>query len=63
MILLRWWYVVVRELDKRLLWPACRDFAEDIEQARGAFAIHAFQEPAWLVLGPAEVVRRIEALD
>lgn len=66
MILTRVWYPITRELDRRLLWPACRDIAQQqghgLAHARGAFFMHASNDPAWIALGVDEVVRRINAL-
>jgi hypothetical protein len=66
MILARCWYPITREIDKRVLWPACREIAiehgKGLHHARGAFYIHASRDPAWLVLGHDEVLRRVNEL-
>ncbi len=66
MILTHVWYPITRQLDRRLLWPACRDIAaqqgKGLDYARGAFFIHASNDPAWTALGYAEVVRRVNEL-
>lgn len=43
----RWWRERQRGVDLKLLWPICKAKASDIEQARAAFAVHAFEDPAW----------------
>lgn len=60
--LLGWWYARNRETDLQILWPACLAGAPDIDHAKAAFAVHAFNDDAWMVLGEAEVYRRIDAL-
>lgn len=65
-MILRWlrdrWHARLRAIDLRILWPVCRDNAEDLDHARAAFAIHAMHDPAWLSLGEDEITRRISAL-
>jgi hypothetical protein len=34
-----------------------------LDYARAAFAVHAFNDPAWLTLGEDEIVRQIDALE
>jgi hypothetical protein len=57
-----WWHASQRVTDLRVLWPACRNSAPDILQARAVFALHAFQDDAWLTLGEPEITRRISEL-
>jgi hypothetical protein len=45
------WYRHLRRIDMQILWPACVEKAPDLEHARAAFALHAFNDPAWLALG------------
>lgn len=51
-----------RALDLKILWPSCRDLAPDLDHARAIFAVHAFNDPAWLYLGESEIVRIIDTL-
>jgi len=45
--ILDWWHRQARSTDLRILWPACREQADTIEQARAAFYFHASNDPAW----------------
>lgn len=51
-----------RQLDLQILWPTCKEHAQDMDHAKTAFAVHCYNDPAWLALGEAEIYRRIEAL-
>lgn len=51
-----------RRIDLQILWPICRDKAKSLDHARAAFAVHAFNEIAWMCLGEEEVKRRIGEL-
>ncbi len=51
-----------RAIDLQVLWPACKKQASDLDHAKAAFALHAFNDPAWLSLGEGEIARRIDAL-
>ena len=51
-----------RQVDLQILWPACKENARDLEHARAAFAMHAFNDSAWTRLGGDEIARRIGAL-
>jgi hypothetical protein len=51
-----------RAIDIDILWPSCRDQTDDLDHARAAFAMHAFHDRAWLVLGDDEIARQIERL-
>jgi hypothetical protein len=55
------WYQ--RTFDLRVLWPQCKAQARDLDHAKAAFALHAFNNPAWLRLGEDEIKIRIDALD
>jgi hypothetical protein len=35
-------------MDLMCLWPACVRQARDLDHARAAFAVHAFNDPAWI---------------
>lgn len=60
--LLDWWRNRQRTIDLQILWPICRDHANDLDHARAIFAFHAFHDPAWIHLGHDEIVRRIDEL-
>lgn len=57
-----WWYKRQRTIDLQILWPSCRNLAPNLDQAKAAFAVHAFNDPAWMSLGENEVIRRIGEL-
>jgi hypothetical protein len=42
-----WWHRKQRSTDLEILWPACRDQAPNIEQARAAFYFHTVNDRAW----------------
>jgi hypothetical protein len=46
----------------RVLWPACKEKARDLDHARAAFARHARNDPAWLFLGEENLMRFIDEL-
>jgi len=72
--MIRWlldrWRAEQRAIDLRVLWPVCKREAQEadlpgiepLEAARAAFAIHAFNDPAWRRLGDEEIMRRIDDL-
>lgn len=43
----RWWRRRLRNLDKKILWPSCRDQASTLQDARGAFYVHCMMDSAW----------------
>ena len=44
----RWWRKRQRDVDLRVLWPACKEEAlGDLEHARTAFFLHCMMDPAW----------------
>ena len=51
-----------RAIDIDILWPTCVAFAQDLDHAKAAFAVHAFHDDAWLELGGHEIARSIDAL-
>jgi hypothetical protein len=61
-LLMRWWRAHQRQIDLDILWPACKAEAADLDHAKAAFAVHAFNDRAWLVLGEDEIIRFIEDL-
>jgi hypothetical protein len=60
--LLNLWRSRQRAIDLDILWPTCKEQAADLNHAKAAFAMHAFHDRAWLVLGDDEIKRRIDAL-
>jgi len=56
------WYARLRKIDLNVLWPACKQQARTIDDAKAAFAVHAYHDRAWLFLGVDEVFRRIDRL-
>lgn len=58
----RWYSARLRKIDLQILWPICLKQAKDLDHAKAAFAVHAFNDPAWLRLGEEEIKRRIDAL-
>jgi hypothetical protein len=65
---LNWWRITQRRIDLQILWPSCKLEAAEhhttdaMDYAKAAFAVHAFRDPAWTVLGEEEIKRRIDAL-
>ena len=51
-----------RAIDIDILWPICKKHASNLDNAKAAFATHAFNDPAWQPLGDDEIARRIDAL-
>lgn len=47
-IIRSWWRSRQRRLDLAILWPICKQHARNLNCARVAFAIHAFNDPAWV---------------
>lgn len=46
----------------QILWPRCKEQAPDLDHAKAAFAVHAFNDQAWLVLGHDSIVKFIDEL-
>ena len=42
-----WWRARQRKIDLEILWPTCVEQADDLDHARAAFAVHAFNDAAW----------------
>lgn len=60
---LRWWRKRQREIDKQILWPACRDGAATLQEARGAFYVHCLLDDAWrLDLTQDQIIQECERL-
>jgi hypothetical protein len=52
-----------RSMDLQMLWPVCVDLSPDMTRARMAFAVHAFQDPAWTTdFSDEQLYQIIEAL-
>jgi hypothetical protein len=51
----------MRRFDLEILWPECKAHAPDLDHAKAAFAVHAFNDPAWLELGD-ELMTAIDEL-
>lgn len=61
-----WWYARLRKIDMEVLWPTCLAGARDLDHAKAAFAVHAFNDPAWLFLGRNaihQIINGLEGLD
>jgi len=44
-----WWWARQRAIDLKILWPECKAAAGgDLDRARAAFFLHAFNDPAWV---------------
>lgn len=43
-----WWWYRQRQIDLKILWPACKKAAPNMDLAKAAFAHHAFKDPAWV---------------
>lgn len=56
------WYGRMRSIDLKILWPACVAHAPSLDHAKAAFAVHAFSDPAWMVLGERAVYESIDKL-
>jgi hypothetical protein len=67
--LLRWaalaldaWHARQREIDVAILWPACLRASETVGEAMEIFAVHAYNDPAWLCLGHEGIGEAISML-
>jgi hypothetical protein len=49
-------------MDLLLLWPACKEQARDLDHAKAAFAVHAFNDPAWVRFYEGDLCRVINEL-
>ena len=52
-----------RNLDLKILWPACVAKSPNLEHAKAAFKIHAFNDSSWLILPPGKIHEIIDALE
>lgn len=58
----RYWWALQRDVDLQILWPECKRQAPNIDQAKAAFAVHAFNDPAWVRAYGADLWKVIEGL-
>jgi hypothetical protein len=70
------WRAQQRRIDLEILWPTCKREAANVERyggewladidaleaAKVAFAVHAFNDPAWLCLGDEMIIATIDNL-
>jgi hypothetical protein len=56
------WRARQRKLDVQLLWPLCKQSADDLDHAKAAFFMHAMSDPAWLCLSEEEIIAQIDQL-
>jgi len=61
--MLSWFAAIQRKMDILILWPECLRQARDLDHAKAAFTVHAYNDPAWRILGEDEIARRIGALN
>jgi len=60
--LTNWWHARQRAIDMEILWPECCRQASDLDSAKAAFAMHAFNDPAWQHLGDKGIFMIIDSL-
>lgn len=61
-LIMGWWNARRRQIDIDILLPICLQGANDLDHAMAAFAMHAFNDPAWRALGQRELERRLDAM-
>lgn len=59
---MNWMNARRRAIDLDILWPICKERARDMDRAKAAFAVHAFNDEAWLSLGHEGIVSTIDGL-
>jgi hypothetical protein len=57
------WYAHARHIDMDILWPVCLKTADNLDHAKAVFAVHAFNDPAWMIMGEAWIVDFIDSLE
>ena len=57
-----WWWPQQRTQDLLILWPVCKANAPTLDHAKAAFAVHAFNDPAWYAHYGEQLPDIIEAL-
>jgi hypothetical protein len=45
--LFKWLRKRQRATDIEVLWPVCKAHAKSLDDAKAAFAVHVFMDPAW----------------
>jgi hypothetical protein len=45
--IVKWLHRANRRTDMDILWPACKEHATDLDQAKIAFYFHITNDPAW----------------
>jgi hypothetical protein len=60
--ILAMWQARQRRIDLAILWPQCLAGAKHIDHALVAFAVHCYNDPAWLALGEDELRHQINML-
>lgn len=59
----RYWRKRQRQIDIDILWPTCKEQANNISHARGIFYIHCMMDEAWTRdYKPTQIVQIIEGL-
>jgi hypothetical protein len=61
-LMMNWWRARLRRIDLEILWPTCKREAPDLDHAKAIFAVHAFNDPAWVSLGQARLIEMIDEL-
>lgn len=62
-LIARMWRKRQRSIDMVILWPSCKSLAVDLDHAKAAFAIHAFNDSAWTNdLSERQIIDLIDAL-
>nr|HEV8010876.1 hypothetical protein [Bradyrhizobium sp.] len=62
-LIVGWWHARQRRIDLDILWPICLKGANDLDHAKAAFAVHAYNDPAWLELGEDRIFQFIDRLE
>jgi hypothetical protein len=60
--LMDFYYRRMRAIDMQILWPACVSHSTSLDEAKAAFAMHAFHDRAWLSLGEPAICDAIDRL-
>jgi hypothetical protein len=57
-------WALQRRIDMKVLWPACKAQAKNLDEARAAFAAHAFCDACWIdYYGEKALRRHIDTLE
>jgi hypothetical protein len=61
--LMKWWRARQRKVDIEILWPICLKEASDLDHAKAAFAMHVFNDEAWVAdFNEGELIAYIDKL-